>query len=139
MVYGQGRSLTLRSPVDGEVMEQNTSFAFALTSSPAFDAGWLVRMRPVHLAPRLATMQTGAKLREWSRQEMDRLRAFVLSRLPASAIGATAADGGPLATDLASRLDDNAWNQAVRLMLGTDNQEQGETQLLAVASSGGQS
>jgi len=139
VVYGQGRSLTLRSPVDGEVMEQNTSFAFALTSSPAFDAGWLVRMRPVHLAPRLATMQTGAKLREWSRQEMDRLRAFVLSRLPASAIGATAADGGPLATDLASRLDDNAWNQAVRLMLGTDNQEQGETQLLAVASSGGQS
>jgi len=139
VVYGQGRSLTLRSPVDGEVMEQNTSFAFALTSSPAFDAGWLVRMRPVHLAPRLATMQTGAKLREWSRQEMDRLRAFVLSRLPASAIGATAADGGPLATDLASRLDDNAWNQAVRLMLGTDNQEQSETQLLAVASSGGQS
>ena len=139
VVYGLGRSLTLRSPVDGEVMEQNTSFAFALTSSPAFDAGWLVRMRPVHLAPRLATMQTGAKLREWSRQEMDRLRAFVLSRLPASAIGATAADGGPLATDLASRLDDNAWNQAVRLMLGTDNQEQGETQLLAVASSGGQS
>jgi hypothetical protein len=84
-------------------------------------------------------MKTGAKLREWSRQEMDRLRAFVLSRLPASAVGATAADGGPLAADLASRLDANAWNQAVRLMLGTDKQEQDETNHLAAASSGGQS
>jgi glycine cleavage system H lipoate-binding protein len=141
VAYGQGRSLNLRSPVDGEVMEQNTSFACApaLASSAAFDVGWLVRMRPVILAPHLAAMRTGAKLREWSRQEMDRLRAFVLSRLPASAIGATAADGGPLAADLASRLNDDAWNEAVRLMLGTDDGEQNEKPDLAVASSGGQS
>jgi len=139
VVYGQGRSLTLRSPFDAEVMEQNTSFASVLASSAAFDAGWLVRMRPVELAPRLAAMKTGAKLREWSRQEMDRLRAFVLSRLPVSAIGATAADGGPLAADMASRLDDDAWNETVRLMLGTDNQQQDETHDLAVASSGGRS
>jgi glycine cleavage system H lipoate-binding protein len=141
VVYGQGRSLTLRSPVDGEVMEQNTSFGsvFALASSATFDAGWLVRMRPVHLAPRLAAMKTCATLREWSRQEMDRLRAFVLSRLPAPAIGATAADGGPLAADLASRLDDDAWNEAVHRMLGAEAQDQDETPGLAVASSGGQS
>jgi glycine cleavage system H lipoate-binding protein len=141
VVYGQGRSLTLRSPIDGEVTEHNTSFGAvpAIAVSAAFDAGWLVRMRPVELAPRLAAMKTGAKLREWSRQEMDRLRSFVLSRLPASAIGATAADGGPLAADLASRLDDGAWNEAVRLMLGMDLQEQDEANDLAVASSGGQS
>jgi glycine cleavage system H lipoate-binding protein len=141
VVYGQGRSLALRSPVDGEVMEQNPSFASAAmaASNEAFDAGWLVRLRPVELAPRLAAMKTGAKLREWSRQEMDRLRAFVLSRLPLSAVGVTATDGGPLAADLASRLDDDAWKQAVRLVLGTDNQEQDETNDLAVASSGGQS
>jgi glycine cleavage system H lipoate-binding protein len=139
VVYGQGRSLTLRSPVDGEVIEQNTASAPALASSAAFDTGWLVRMRPVELAPRLAAMKTGAKLREWSRQEMDRLRAFVLSRLPVSAIGATAADGGPLAADLASGLDDAAWNEAVQRMLGTDDREQVETHDLAVASSGGQS
>ena len=41
-------------------------------------------------------MKTGAKLLEWWRQEMDRLRALVLSRLPLAEVGATAADGGPL-------------------------------------------
>jgi hypothetical protein len=78
-------------------------------------------------------------LREWSRQEMDRLRAFVLSRLPTATVGATAADGGPLAADLASRLDDDAWNEAVRLLLGVDNQEQAEIGGLVASSSGGES
>lgn len=141
VVYGQGRSLILRSPIDGEVMEQNTSFGSAAmaASTDAFDGGWLVRLRTVQLAPRLAVMKSGAKLREWSRQEMDRLRAFVLSRLPASTVGATAADGGPLAANLASRLDADAWRQAVQLMLGTETLEQDEKRDLAVASSGGQS
>ena len=139
VVYGQGRSLTLRSPVDGEVVEQNPSFATgaAAVSTGAFDSAWLVRLKTAELAPHLATMKTGAKLREWSRQEMDRLRAFVLSRLPAAALGATAADGGPLAADLASQLDDDAWNEAVRLMLGTETPAQDEVCDLRSASAGG--
>jgi glycine cleavage system H lipoate-binding protein len=139
VVHGQGRSLTLRSPVDGDVVEQNTKVGEVLANASlqAFDAGWLVRMRPVELAPRLAAMKTGAKLRDWSRQEMDRLRAYVLSRLPAAAVGITAADGGPLAPDLASRLDDNAWDEAVRLMLGMNTCAQGEMHDQAVASAGG--
>ena len=114
VVHGQGRSLTLRSPIDGEVVEQNTS----LGAAPSLDAGWLVRLKPVALASNLATMRSRKSLRDWSRAEMDRLRAFVLSRMPAAAVGATAADGGPLGADLASRLDDGAWNEAVVLMLG---------------------
>jgi glycine cleavage system H lipoate-binding protein len=140
VVRGHGRSLILRSPVDGEVVEQNTQLAASLAqaSLQTLDADWLVRLQPAELAPCLAAMKTGAKLREWSRQEMDRLRAFVLARVPARALGVTAADGGPLAADLASRLDDDAWNEAVRLMLGADSQEQHETSDLAVASVGGQ-
>ena len=138
VLHGLGRSLTLRSPVDGEVVEQNTSVGAAVASaSQVFDAGWLVRLRPVELAPRLAAMKTGAKLRDWSRQEMDRLRAFVQSRLPVAAVGATAADGGPLVADLASRLDDDAWSEAVRLMLGTEIQVQDEAYDLRSASVGG--
>ena len=128
VVYGQGRSLILRSPVDGDVVEQNVRFATggATTSTGAFDAGWMVRLKAVELAPRLAAMKTGAKLLEWWRQEMDRLRALVISRLPIAGVGATAADGGALVADLASLLDDDAWNEAVRLMLGTESLEQDE-------------
>lgn len=139
VVHGQGRSLTLYSPVDGEVVEQNTTVGAvaAMASQQAFDATWLVRLRPVELAPHLATMKTGAKLRDWSRQEMDRLRAFVLSRQPTAALGATAADGGPLAADPASRLDSDAWNEAVRLMLGSESWEHDEMYDLRSASAGG--
>jgi glycine cleavage system H lipoate-binding protein len=138
VLRARGRSLTLRSPVDGVVVAQNTKIAAsrAMTAPQAFDTDWLVSLRPADLAPRLAAMKTGPKLQDWARQEMDRLRAFVLSRLPATAVGATAADGGPLAADLASHLDDDAWNEAVRLMLGMD--AQGETSDLVVASVGGQ-
>ena len=139
VVRGQGRSLTLRSPVDGEVVEQNTGFSAgsAPASSEAFDSGWLVRLRPKALEPQLATMNTGTKLREWSRQEMDRLREFILSRLPLAVVGATAADGGPLAAELASRLNDDAWYEAVRLMLGAQSLGQDEVSELAIASVGG--
>lgn len=139
VVRGQGRSVTLRSPVDGEVVEQNTRFATgaANASTGAFDLGWMVRVKPTGLAPQLAAMKTGEKLREWSRQELDRLRAFVLSRLPLATVGATAADGGPLAADLASRLDDDAWNEAVRLMLGAESLERDDVADLQSASAGG--
>jgi hypothetical protein len=78
-------------------------------------------------------MKSGAKLREWSRQEMDRLRAFVLSSLPDATLGTTAADGGPLAAGLTARLDDDAWNQAAHLMLG---QQEEQTAELATAEAG---
>ena len=135
LIRGPGRRLTLRSPVDGEVVEQNTKFAAAMAHAApsAFKDGWLVRLQPKEIGPQLAAMKTGAKLREWSRQEMDRLRAFALSRLPAAAVGATAADGGPLAAGLAVRLSDNAWNEAVRLMLG---EKQDDTSDLAAKVAG---
>jgi hypothetical protein len=99
-------------------------------------SGWLVRLRPKDLEPHLAAMKTATKLREWSRQELEWLREFVLSRLPLAVVGATAADGGPLAADLASRLNDDAWCEAIRLMLGAEYGE-AEGADLAIASGGG--
>ncbi len=139
VIHGGGHTLTLRSPVDGEVVEQNAKFGVvpADGASESFAAGWLARLQPVDLAPRLAAMRTGRGLRDWSLREMDWLRAFVLSRLPATAVGTTAADGGPLSADLASRLDEDAWNEAVRLMLGSTWRDEDETPDLSTASVGG--
>ena len=138
-VHYQGRRLTLRSPVDGDVVEQNTRLGTisGSASAEAWDAGWLVRLRPVDLVPHLAAMRTGERLREWSRMEMDRLRAFVLSHLPVGSVGATAADGGTLGAEVVSQLDDAVWNEAVRLMLGADAQEQDAESDWPLASVGG--
>jgi hypothetical protein len=127
----------LRSPIDGEVVEQNAGFtaAMAFASPSAFEAGWLVRLKTKDLGQQLPAMMTGAKLRKWSRQEMDRLRAFVLSRLPAGVVGATAADGGTLSAGLASQLSDDAWNEAVRLMLGAETDDASDEAMAAAGAS----
>jgi glycine cleavage system H protein len=128
VVHAHGRRVTLRSPVDGAVVERNpllTASPAAMASQPLGE-GWLVRLRPANLAAELANLKSGEQLRAWWTQEMDRLRELVLSRLPASAaVGATAADGGPLASEAAARLDEAAFVEAARMILGDDvmNQE----------------
>jgi glycine cleavage system H protein len=123
VVVSGARRLTLRSPVDGDVVAENQSLAerpSAISTSP-LHASWLVRMRPAKLAPALAEMRTGKGLREWSEQELARLRAFILARMPrSSTVGATAADGGSLDPDMARYLDDGAFADAVRMLLAED-------------------
>ncbi len=118
-----GRRVTLRCPVDGDVIEMNP----ALTTCPShvgsspLDQGWLVRLRPTRLATQLRRMRTGEKLREWTREEMARLRALLLGRLPSgSLVGATALDGGALDANLSHHLDGESFAAAVRLVFADE-------------------
>jgi glycine cleavage system H protein len=120
VLRSHGRSLTLRSPVAGMVVEQNTELTRspgALAAEP-FGAGWLVRLRPLQPTPQFEQVHTGESLRQWARQEMDRLRALVLSSQGASTVGVTAADGGPLAPWTVVRLDDITWAKAAAMLFG---------------------
>lgn len=122
ILHGQGghRQLTLRSPLDGVVLERNPSLDPAAVGTSPVGADWLVRLAPADPRASLAEARSGVRLREWSQRELDRLRAFVLSRLPSGAVGATAADGGPLAFAAVSLLDDEAWAQAAALVFDGD-------------------
>lgn len=114
--HGRHRRLTLRSPVDGVVVERNQSLDVAAVGATPLEASWLVRVVPDDLGASLAHARADQSLREWSRRELDRLRAFVLSRLPTGVVGATAADGGPLAPAAVSLLDDETWAEAAALI-----------------------
>jgi glycine cleavage system H protein len=116
VLHARHRRLTLRSPVDGVVVERNTRLDPAALAREPLGAGWLVRVRAQDLPTSLARAASGDGLREWSRRELDRLRSFALSAMPPGAVGATAADGGPVGPDLVSILDEKAWTAAVELM-----------------------
>jgi len=119
VVSGGGHRLTLRSPVDGLVVEHNPSLhghPSEMVRNP-LDTGWLVRLRPSNLAAQLGAMRSGNKLVAWSQDEMARLRAFILARIPGSvAVGATAMDGGELGLEVARHLDQDAFAEAVRMV-----------------------
>lgn len=112
-----GRTLTLRSPVDGEFVEHNLAVVKrpeAIHDDP-FHSGWLSRLRPRDGAADPKRMKTGDQAREWLGQELQRLRSFLISRLcQTETVGATMADGGPIAPGLGMKLDDASWRQLER-------------------------
>ena len=116
VLHARNRWLTLRSPLDGVVVERNTRLDPAALAREPLGAGWLVRVNAQNLQASLSRAVSGESLREWSRRELDRLRSFALSAMPPGAVGATAADGGPLGPDLVSILDEKAWTEAAELM-----------------------
>jgi glycine cleavage system H protein len=128
VLHARNRRLTLRSPVDGVVVERNTRLDPTALAREPLGAGWLVRVKAQSLQTALSRAVTGDGLREWSRRELDRLRSFALAAIPPGVVGATAADGGPLGPDLVSILDEKAWTEAAELMfdVGRDLSSQGE-------------
>ena len=116
-----GRALTLRSPVDGEIVEHNlavTERPEAIQDDP-FRAGWLSRLRPAHGAVDLERMRTGDRAAAWLGEESKRLRSFLMSRLGQTEImGATMTDGGPIAPGLGVSLDELSWQQLEREFYG---------------------
>jgi glycine cleavage system H lipoate-binding protein len=92
----QGKSITLRSPVSGELVEYNAELDAKDVSSDPFGRGWFAMVRPERATPDDGLLKTD-RARAWLAAEWERLRAFVLERTSATtSLGATMADGGPL-------------------------------------------
>jgi glycine cleavage system H lipoate-binding protein len=120
-LHRRGRKLVLRAPLDGTVVEQNrdgmqSAAQESLDLSPAH---WLARVRPTELHRHLEHMRTGESLRQWLRMEMNRLRAIVIAQAPQlESVGATALDGGPISPAIADQLDDTAFYETARALMG---------------------
>jgi len=111
------RTLTLRSPVEGRIEGVNTALAhqtYLLRKSP-FEAGWLLRVRPIDLGTALAGLRVADAARTWLRREVVRFRDFLAASRPAEpALATTLADGGLPRSGVADRLEDAEWRDLVR-------------------------
>lgn len=114
-----GRSVAVRAPFDGEVLEVNERLAEQpeLVNSAPFDAGWAVRLRPDAPSEGLAGLRSGHQARGWFRAEVDRLLALLT---PAPGAVPVMQDGGAVADELHRDIDDQTWDELRRRFFETE-------------------
>lgn len=104
-----GRRLDMVSPVDGVVVEVNSTTA--RTGGLAGDpyATWLVRVRPTRLAANLRGLLAGELARQWTRTVANAIRRHLSPEL-----GLVCEDGGALVRGFARQLDPDGWDRIAR-------------------------
>ena len=103
------RRLEVKSPVSGVVGDVNREAVTrpALLVESAYGAGWVVALDDVDFGSERATLMSGGAVRRWFSREVDRLT----EALRPSGAAPSMADGGVLAGDLSSHIDDAKWNK----------------------------
>lgn len=108
VIERQGRSLTLRSPVAGTLIEHNASLDAEAVAADPFGRGWLASVRPSRDERKRSSLG-GDGARAFLASEWERLRSFVVDHAlaPAAQVatqGATMMDGGTLQPGFLPRL-----------------------------------
>ncbi len=113
VVHQGGKSVGFAAPIEGVVTAVNQ----AVLGDPEsvrrdpYESGWLVTLRPKHLANNLRSLRVGDEAARWMREEVARLRDFLAAQVPADALGATLHDGGEPADGLLEHLDAPVWER----------------------------
>jgi glycine cleavage system H protein len=105
----EGHSLTVRSPIDGEILAPNTSLVKhpELMRESLFSEGWAYAMKPVRPSE-LKHLLLGEETRRWIQDEFARLRD-VFAGAGALAAPALLQDGGPPVKGAMTRMDQQVW------------------------------
>jgi glycine cleavage system H lipoate-binding protein len=91
-----GRSLTLRSPVSGTLLECNDGLSAEIATADPFGRGWFASIRPSQPVQEEG-MHKGNRARGFLAAEWERVRNFVMDQMRVNAVAeATMADGGSL-------------------------------------------
>jgi hypothetical protein len=109
-VQVDGRAADLISPVEGEVVEVNTSLRSEpeLATEDPYGRGWILKVRVRDLASSLRNLLSGSLARRWTedaREGLD-LRLMALS-------GSVLQDGGERVEDFARHLPTEDWKRLV--------------------------
>ncbi len=106
--YRDGQKTEMVSPTEGEVMEVNAEALKnpAIVRQDPYGKGWLVAVHVPDEENTSRNLIPRRLVREWMREEVERLYA----RQPSLA-GAVAADGGRPAEDLLAALPDATWTE----------------------------
>lgn len=116
-----GRSVVVRSPVDGIVVAVNPEVIDRperLRSDP-FGDGWLARIEPSSLQHSLSVMRVARDAASWMRDELRKLRDALVQTTPATV--PTLPDGGLPLDGVAEKLDAVAWEHLVESLFPQDD------------------
>jgi glycine cleavage system H protein len=105
-----GRAADLVCPVEGEVVEVNTSLRSdpALATEDPYGRGWILKVRVRDLATNLRNLLSGSLARRWTEDAREglELRLMALS-------GSVLQDGGERVEDFARHLSTEDWRRLV--------------------------
>lgn len=113
-----GRTLDVRAPVTGTVVETNDALDRApfLVNTDPFRRGWAVKLRegPENWRDEPG-LRHGAEAAAWFKTEVDRLLGVVVGDVAAAP---AMADGGIVDKELYARIDDRTWPQVAAIFGG---------------------
>lgn len=115
-----GRTLTVRSPVDGRVTDVNRAIAGEAEWNGIKDGNgsWLYRIAPERVAPEILTWTIADRAAAWTAREYQRVRERLLELAGSADSVRTMMDGGEIPTGVLASLDDNGWAAFERMFLG---------------------
>jgi glycine cleavage system H lipoate-binding protein len=115
-----GRSLTVRSPVDGRITEANQAIA-GETDWKGLNGGngsWLYRIIPVEVGGEVSTWMMAEQAADWTRRQYQRLREHLSTLAVGPELVQTMVDGGEVPAGILATLDDAAWTNFETTFLG---------------------
>ncbi len=103
-----GKSLKINSPIDGKIISVNKSLIenpTQLRQAP-YENGWIVNLEPFNLKENLLSLNIGAEVVSWMKNEISRFKDFLssLSR-KAEPVGVTLYDGGNICEGVLDNFD----------------------------------
>jgi glycine cleavage system H lipoate-binding protein len=110
------RTLTVRAPLAGRVVESNRAISGETDWTP--DAGWLYRLAPEAVLSEVPAWMMADQAREWTRQQYQRLREYLMTLAVGPEMVRTMADGGEVPTGILATLDEAAWTGFEHTFLG---------------------
>jgi len=118
-----GRSVTLRSPVDGIVSEVNSEAVRSpgVLGEDPYGDGWIARLEPIGLEKALGGLRVAREAAAWMRDELRRLRDLLFEGSPQ--LAATLPDGGFPVDGVAHRLDAMTWSRVADDVFGDRDEE----------------
>ena len=121
VLHHGGRSLPVRSPVDGRVAAVNAPLEAEpgrLAADP-YGQGWLCTIAPRGLGGALRRLLVAEEAQAWMRRELASLRDFLVGMGERGALAtATLPDGGLPVEGLAGRLAEGDWNELAERFFG---------------------
>jgi glycine cleavage system H lipoate-binding protein len=113
-VHQEGRTAEIMSPVEGEIVQVNTTLRESpqLLRDDPYGVGWVMVVHSPDLSTTIRNLLSGSLAQRWMEDAVERLYRFF-----APAVPAMAQDAGPLQPGLGADLDANRWRALVKEFL----------------------
>lgn len=109
-VRKNGRYMTLKSPVAGEIIDYNQAL-LGETDWEHLNMSWLYKIRPRNVTAEMQNWQYSEDADEWMNEQYRQIKSFIFEKAAPTDVGMTLADGGDVPMGILADLDEQAWNE----------------------------